>query len=341
MVAGASGAVGRRVCDLLAGRDDLRVLALDLEPPPSRGCVDGRRIDLRSEALGGLLRGADAVVHLASSFRPVSDGVDVGHVDVDVARHVFDAAAEAGVGLVVVLSSAMVYGAHPTNAIPILEDAPLDPNPEFSFAVVKAEIEALADQWQREHADRTVVVLRPTTAIASGEVSWVARGLRAAALLDVGDDDPPVQYLHLDDLAAAVVVATEGSLHGAYNVAPDGSVDGVTVRELSGKTPRVPMPEWLAEELGRFRWRHGLGPTPPGLTPYTVYPWVVANDRIRRAGWEPTYTNEEAYVDGVPAKPWAALNAKRRQQLALGAAGAITAAAGVGAAVVAYRFRRR
>jgi hypothetical protein len=101
------------------------------------------------------------------------------------------------------------------------------------------------------------------------------------------------------------------------------------------------MPEWLAEEFGRFRWRHGLGPTPPGLTPYTVHPWVVANDRIRRMGWEPTFTNEEAYVEGVPAKPWAALNAKRRQQLALGAAGAVTAAAGIGAAVVANRLRRR
>ncbi|MFN3214895.1 MAG: NAD-dependent epimerase/dehydratase family protein [Acidimicrobiales bacterium] len=341
VVTGAAGSVGRRVCALLAPLDDLHVLAIDLEPPPSRGCVEGHRVDLRSSRLTEVFAGADAVVHLASSFRPVSDGVDVGHVDIDVARNVFAAAADAGVALVVVLSSAMVYGAHPTNSIPILEDAPLDPNPEFSFAVVKAEIEALAEAWQRDHSDRTVVVLRPTTAIAKGEVSWVARGLRAASLLAVGDDDPPVQYLHLDDLAAAVLLATTGSMHGAYNVAPDGSVEGATVRELSGRTPRVRMPEWLAEELGRFRWRHGLGPTPPGLTPYTVHPWVVANDRLRRVGWEPAFTNEEAYVDGVPAKPWAALNAKRRQQLALGTAGAVTAAAGIGAAVVAKRLRRR
>lgn len=341
MVTGAAGSVGRRVCGLLAERDDLRVLALDLERPPSRGNVEGRRCDLRSGQLPAVFDGADAVVHLASSFRPVSDGVDVGHVDIDVARNVLEAADAADVPLVVVLSSAMVYGAHPTNAIPILEDAPLDPNPEFSFAVVKAEIEALADAWQRDHASRTVVVLRPTTAIAPGDVSWVARGLRAASLLAVGDDDPPVQYLHLDDLAAAVVLAVGGSMRGAYNVAPDGSVDGETVRELSGRTPRLRMPEWLAEELGRFRWRNGLGPTPPGLTPYTVHPWVVANDRIRRAGWEPTFTNEETYVEGVPAKPWAALNAKRRQQLALGAAGTATAAAGLGAALIARRLRRR
>ena len=47
-------------------------------------------------------------------------------------------------------------------------------------------------------------------------------------------------------------------------------------------------------------------------------------------------------LEGVPAKPWAALNAKRRQQLALGAAaGAVTAAAGIGAALVSHRLRRR
>ena len=43
--------LGRRVCDLLADRADLHVVALDLEPPPSRGCVEGRRLDLRG---GGL-----------------------------------------------------------------------------------------------------------------------------------------------------------------------------------------------------------------------------------------------------------------------------------------------
>ena len=47
-------------------------------------------------------------------------------------------------------------------------------------------------------------------------------------------------------------------------------------------------PERLAVRLAGMRWRWGLAPTPPALLPFTVHPWVVANDRLRADGWEPT-----------------------------------------------------
>ena len=239
------------------------------------------------------------------------------------------------------LSSAMVYGAWPDNPLPLLESAPLRPNPEFSFAVAKAEIERRAARWADEHPTSRLVVLRPTTALASAESSWVARSLRAAAIIDAGENDPPVQFVHLDDLAAAVVAAVRSDLEGAYNVAPDGWVDGETCRELSGRVPRVHLDEDTADRLGRFSWRHRLAPTPPGLTPYTVQPWVVSNDRLKAAGWTPEWSNEEAYVDGTPPKPWATLNAKRRQQLALGAAGLLGALLSLGIVWAVRRIRQR
>ena len=50
---------------------------------------------------------------------------------------------------------------------------------------------------------------------------------------------------------------------------------------------RVALPARLARALIRL---------PNGLLPYTVHPWVVANDRLRAAGWTPTFTNEEALL---------------------------------------------
>ena len=52
-----------------------------------------------------------------------------------------------------------------------------------------------------------------------------------------GEDDPPAQFLHLDDLASAVVLAAEQQLDGVYNVAPDGWVAGERVRALAGAVP--------------------------------------------------------------------------------------------------------
>ncbi len=73
----------------------------------------------------------------------------------------------------------------------------------------------------------------------------------------------------------------------------------------------------MADRLGRFSWRYRIAPTPPGLTPYTVHPWIVSNERLRASGWEPEYTNAEAYIDGTPAKPWSNMNAKQRQRASL------------------------
>jgi hypothetical protein len=80
---------------------------------------------------------------------------------------------------------------------------------------------------------------------------------------------------------------------------------------------------------------------PPGLVPYTMHPWVVANDRLKAAGWAPRHTNEETFVDATTGTPWSQMSPKRRQEVALGAA----TAGAVGVAVAAFvgfrRLRRR
>ena len=344
VVTGSAGSTGSRVCKLLADDDDVeRVIALDVKARRggAHDKIEDHKVDLRHADLKPLIEGADTVVHLASSFGPQYDGIDTAHVDIDATRRLLDAASGVGVTRLVLLSSALVYGARDTNPVPITEDHPVNPNPELSFAVVKAAIEQMAQDWRTAHPGCEVVVLRPAIALAEGEASWVARSLRAAAVIEVAEQAPPVQFLHLDDLAAAVELAAAGGLSGAYNVAPDGHVDGEAVRELAGRTPRVRLPEEAAEGVGRFRWRHRLAPTPPGLTPYTMYPWVVANDRLKNAGWQPTLTNEQAYVEGTPGKPWATMNAKRRQNLALGGVAVVAVLSLLGLAWLVYWIRAR
>ena len=57
---------------------------------------------------------------------------------------------------------------------------------------------------------------------------------------------------------------------------------------------------------------------------------MVANDRLKAAGWTPEYTNEEAYVLGDRPSGWASVSPRRRQELVLGglALGVTAAAAG-------------
>lgn len=336
IVTGVETPLGRRVARRLAARPETEVVGLAGGPVVGLPAgVAVRRVDLGADDVKPHVEHAEAVVHLASS---VPAGPAAATDDVVAARRVLDAAGDGAVGHLVVLSSATVYGAWPDNPVPLTEDATLRPNPGFPFAAERAEIERLTAEWREAHPGVTAAVLRPARAAGPDHRDWLVRALRPGPAAPGDADEPPVQFVALDDLAAAVEVAVGERLDGAFNVAPEGSVPGDQVRALVGAPPKVPLPTRLA----RWAFRSGLGPAPAGLVPYALHPWVVASDRLRAHGWRPEVTNEEACVEAHEVGAWATLSPRRRQEIALGVAGAGVVAA-VAAAVVAVRrmLRRR
>ena len=250
-------------------------------------------------------------------------------------------AAASGADHLVVVSSAMVYGAFGNNPVPITEDAVLRPDPQFVYARQLASAEELVEEWRLARPGRAVAVLRPAVAMAADGTSTLARALAAGSGQRFGEEEPGAQFVHLDDVAAAVALAVERRLDGVYNVAPDGWIPGERVRALTGERLRLPLPERAREVVGALRWRFQRGPIPPGLRSYTREPWVVANDRLRAEGWCPTVTNEQAYVEGTEGKWWSTVTPKRRQELALGGlVAAVVAVLGV-AISLGLRWRRR
>jgi hypothetical protein len=232
-----------------------------------------------------------------------------------------------------------VYGAWANNPVPLTEDAPLRPNPGVAIASEKAELERAAAEWREAHPGSTVTTLRPTVTVSAQGNGWLARALARATPLPVTDEEPAGQYLDLADLAAAVDLVRRRRIDGPRNVAPDGWISGDTIRALAGGAPRVRLPERVALRVASLRWHWGMAPTPPELLPFTVHPWVVANDRLKADGWEPAASNEEAYVGSHQVGPWATLSPRRRQELALGGAGAAIVAAGLGITTLIRRRR--
>lgn len=283
------------------------------------------------------LLGADASefdVRDLTAVDPASDTVDVvvhllpGDHDALAARAksaaedtpgVLDVASKVSARHLVVLSSALVYGAWPNNPVPLTEEATLRPDFGFAYARQLATVEQMADDWRCRRADRSVTVLRPVPSMAADGTSSLVRALAAGMGGRMAEDDVPAQFVHLDDLADAVVLAVSKQLDGIYNVAPDGFVPGSRVRALSGMAPRLRLPARLAETVAGLQWRFQRGPIPPGLRPYVRSPWLVSNDRLRAEGWSPKVTNEQAFVEGTDAKWWTMMTPKRKQEIALGA----------------------
>jgi hypothetical protein len=109
--------------------------------------------------------------------------------------------------------------------------------------------------------------------------------------------------VHVDDLAAALALVATRDLPGVYNVAADGWLDAAAARALLPRT-RVPaVPADVLERALRRTWALGMGDVPPGVVPYLVNPWVIANDKLRGAGWAPSRTNEEAVTEALFALP--------------------------------------
>jgi nucleoside-diphosphate-sugar epimerase len=313
VISGAGGRTARRLLALLSEHPAVdRVTTVDPKAPVA---------DLKAA-----LAEADVLVYL-------------GHATAVAAT--LEAAASSPVSALVYRSSASVYGAWSDNRVPLTEDVPLRPNPGFNFAIEHAEAERLVSDWAEDHPSVRVAVLRPVPVVAPGRESWESNTLGRTSSLRRSESLPPVQYLHVDDAAAAFAHAAVEDLRGTYNLAPDGFVSGETARALAtnGRLT-LPLPDRVAASAERWAWRFGWGGAPAPAVPYLVHPWVVANDRLTATGWRPVHTNEEALVAARKGSWWRELSPKRRQELALSVAGAV-GVAGAAAAVLGVRRARR
>lgn len=252
---------------------------------------------------------------------------------------------------VVVVSSALVYGAWDDNPVPLTEDAPLRPRPESPRVADLCELERIAAELRATRPGTTVAILRPTICIdpVGSEARWrrlsgASRWMESSvwhARSQVGEGvERPAQYLHIDDLARAVEHARRMRLDGVFNVAPPGWLSAQEQLDLVGSVGAIRVPGRLRRLVHASRWRIGIGSIPPDLVAYSEHPWVISGDKLVATGWRASYTNEEAFVLGHRAGWWSTLNPDQRQAVSLGAlAGGLLGAGWVGAALL-RRFSR-
>lgn len=354
VVTGVAGSLGQRTAALLVSHPDVdRVVGIDVVPSSwSDPKLEVRIIDLAVNAGPGedevqsAFEGAAGLIHLAwrtPDARGSLPGDDAAAAAANqrALRRVLGAATRAQVPTVVHLSSATVYGAWADNKVPLTEDARLRPNPEFSYAVSKAESERVVSDWADRNPSVAVAILRPAVTVGSEErplyqALGVTRSPRS------GDGGRPVQYLHVDDLATAVVLAWEKRLKGVYNVAPDTGILEEDARALAGGVAKVTLPGRMARAVSAWSWQLFRKGIPVEARAYASHPWVVAPDRLKAVGWVPQYSSEEALVATDARVHWDDLPPGRRQNynLIIILIAAVGVVAGVGAVVTAIRARR-
>ena len=167
-VTGATGLVGYQVARsaLASGHEVVAVCRPGSAPPDRlRALASTGPLSLRAAALGdrdGLARaldGADALIHCAALYAYGKDHADeVARVNVEGTRTSVDAAADAGVGRVVVTSSAVTRGSSP-GPTPRTETDELGDEPAPAYYASKARQEEVALEAADRRGLRLVLAL--------------------------------------------------------------------------------------------------------------------------------------------------------------------------------------
>ena len=292
-VTGAAQGLGHALTARLAASDRIgRVVAID----DHRGDVTGvtwRVVDVRDPALAGLT-GVDVVVHTDVDLAPDTDARARRAFNVRGAQTVLTAAAAGRVGRVVLVTSAMVYGARPDNPVPLEESAPPAADLDGSVVGDLLEIEQLARRSAAAHPGLDVTVVRPAALVGDGVETAVTRHFEAPRLLTVKGTRPRWQFCHVDDLVSALELTAAGELTGSFAVGCDGWLEQEDVEEISGLR-RLELPAGLTFGTVQRLHRAGLTPVPVVDLNFIVYPWVVDCRALRDAGWRPQHGNAEAF----------------------------------------------
>jgi UDP-glucose 4-epimerase len=312
IVTGGTGNVGTAVVDALGRADAVtEVIVAARRPPAARALPAKARYhaaDVGADDLSSLMRGADAVVHLAWLFQPTHDPLMTWRVNAVGSVRTFEAAAAAGVGALVYASSVGAYSPGPGRTVD--ESWPTHSTPTAAYGREKAYVERALDVVEARHPAMRIVRMRPGFIFqrASGTEQrrlfagplvprpLLRRGRLPVLPLPVG---LRFQALHTSDAARAYAAAVVGDARGAFNLAADPVIDGPVLAEIVGAR-LVEVPRSLVRGAVATGWHLRAVPADPRLLDLVLGLPLLDTTRARtELGWRPAMGGDVALREAL------------------------------------------
>ena len=217
-------------------------------------------------------------------------------------RKVMDLSVRVGARRLVVLSTFHIYGADAQNHIPIYEDEPLRAGSEFPQIADAIQLDNQALTWAYRHTELKTAVLRPTNVVGPAITNTMSQFLRLKRVPVLMGFDPMTQFIHQDDLAAALELMGKSEHVGVFNVAGPRPIPWRRALSVAGMST-VPVPTSVA--IGYLRLAGTVSRAfPPYLLRFFQYPCVISDRKIREAlHWTPTVDPEDAIRQTAQSLP--------------------------------------
>jgi nucleoside-diphosphate-sugar epimerase len=301
LITGGAGFLGSHLTQSFL-REGSRVRIFDLTERPD-WCVHPEveyvQGDIRdAEAVGGAVKGTDAVVHAAFAS-PRMDPRVIEEVNVAGARQVSRQAIANGIRRFVLISSTIVQ--RPPRVHPFMSGAGLSALDMYRKTRAEAEQFLLGQTSPDFH----VSVVRPKTFVGPGRISaftivfdWIRQG-RPVLLL--GKATGPYQLLEIRDMAEGIRLLAASDAEGIFHFGADrfGSLrdDLQGLIDYAGTGSRLRfVPEPLARAILRGMELSGMA-TPSELHYMSAYGKDSVADTsraVKELGWKARWSNAEA-----------------------------------------------
>ena len=230
----------------------------------------------------------DSVLHLGRAGNLKEAAGKRFDLNVVGSQKIMNLCVQYGVKRLVVLSTFHIYGAHPANHIPIAEDEPLRAGLEFPQIADAIQMDNMASTWVYRHPEVKTVILRATNIVGPTLKNTMSEFLRLRHVPYLLGFNPMSQFIHEEDMTAAVLAAWQSDVVGIYNVAGTAVIPWRTALELA-RAITFPVPAPIASVFMRT-----AGNFPQYLINFFRYPCVISDRAFQKAtGWAPTVSAQE------------------------------------------------
>jgi len=270
LITGAEGHIGKRMVGRCI-KKGIACMGIDCVSSGQFPETIVRAMDIRDPALGDLIEknGVDSIIHLAFCTKARINDRARDSIDLEGSQNIADCAVRHGVQNIVFASSGRVYGDRKKpggwrdrcgNYLNPADDL---------YARNKIKAESIFFKASDQHGIRAAV-------LRLGIVCWSGGGAgmgdmlkatsRSGRFITLGNHNPPIQLVHVDDVIDACFSAIGKS--GIFDIACEQSMllqemFSEAARLGGKKSSRFKLPEGLTLGLVGLLWRVGLCPVPP------------------------------------------------------------------------------
>lgn len=296
LVTGAAGTLAQEAITQL--RESCDIVAVDFREQVWLGDdIPSYCIDFNKRVFEDLFRRFhfDGVIHLGRIMSSQETRLQRYNSNVLGTQKLMDLSHKYGVSKIIILSTYHVYGAMPFNPALIDEEAPLKAAGLTMDLVDSVELENLANIYLWRYPDLNITILRPCNIVGPGvrnAISTLLSGERAPVMAGFS---PMMQFIHIDDMADAIVAAWHHTRKGIYNVAPNDWVAYQRALELCGcrQVPIPSIPPILPRTILRLL---NLRRFPPYLMDFFKFPVIIDGRHFAREfGFSPKRSLDDIF----------------------------------------------